>query len=87
MTDNVAVKAGKGVLWLVALAGIYMVGSLYMLVDSHQRLGAMETAQASAQTAQLQISERMDAFDNRIRATNDERNLVYPFYTIPGEEP
>jgi hypothetical protein len=22
----------------------------------------------------------------RIRATNDERNLVYPFYTIPGEE-
>jgi len=21
----------------------------------------------------------------RIRATNDERNLVYPFYTIPGE--
>jgi phage baseplate assembly protein W len=22
----------------------------------------------------------------RIRATNDRRNLVYPFYTIPGEE-
>jgi uncharacterized protein len=22
----------------------------------------------------------------RVRATNDERNLVYPFYTIPGEE-
>lgn len=22
----------------------------------------------------------------RIRAINDERNLVYPFYTIPGEE-
>jgi len=48
-----------------------MVGSLYMLVDSHQRLGAMETAQASAQSAQLQITERMDTFDNRMRATND----------------
>ncbi len=71
MSDNVAVKAGKGVLWLVALAGIYMAGSLYMLVDSHQRLGAMETAQASAQSAQLQITERMDTFDNRMRATND----------------
>lgn len=22
----------------------------------------------------------------RVRATNDERNLVHPFYTIPGEE-
>jgi len=22
----------------------------------------------------------------RVRATNDERNLVYPFYLIPGEE-
>ncbi|MCC6626334.1 MAG: GPW/gp25 family protein [Chloroflexi bacterium] len=22
----------------------------------------------------------------RVRATNDERNLVFPFYTIPGEE-
>ncbi len=71
MSDNMAVKAGKGVLWLVALAGIYMVGSLYMLVDSHQRLGAIETAQASAQAAQQQISERMDAFDNRIRANNE----------------
>ncbi len=71
MSDNVAVKAGKGVLWLVALAAIYMVGSLYMLVDSHQRLGAIESAQASAQTAQQQVSERMDAFDNRIRATNE----------------
>ncbi|MGH9557055.1 MAG: hypothetical protein ACRD2Y_14655 [Terriglobales bacterium] len=71
MSDNMAVKAGKGVLWLVALAGIYMVGSLYMLVDSHQRLGAIETAQASQQTAQQQVTERMDAFDNRIRATNE----------------
>ncbi|AEV83110.1 hypothetical protein ACWT_2091 [Actinoplanes sp. SE50] len=23
----------------------------------------------------------------RVRATNDRRNLVYPFYVIPGEEP
>jgi phage baseplate assembly protein W len=23
----------------------------------------------------------------RVRATNDHRNLVYPFYVIPGEEP
>ena len=23
----------------------------------------------------------------RVRATNDHRNLVYPFYAIPGEEP
>ncbi len=23
----------------------------------------------------------------RLRATNDERNLVYPFYVIPREEP
>jgi chromosome segregation ATPase len=71
MSDNIVAKTGKGVLWLVALAGIYMVGSLYMLVDAHQRLGSMETAQVSAQTAQQQVSERMDAFDNRIRATNE----------------
>jgi hypothetical protein len=71
MSDNIAVKAGKGVLWLVALAAIFMVGSLYMIVDAHQRIGELEKAQATAQTAQQQGIERMDAFDNRIRATND----------------
>lgn len=69
--QSMAVKAGKGVLWLVALAGIFMVGMLYMMVDGHQRLSALEAAQASSQTAQQQSTERMDTFDNRIRATND----------------
>lgn len=27
------------------------------------------------------------AIGYRVRATNDHRNLVYPFYTIPPEEP
>jgi phage baseplate assembly protein W len=26
------------------------------------------------------------AIDYRIKATNDHRNLVFPFYTIPREE-
>ncbi|MEU7904686.1 GPW/gp25 family protein [Actinoplanes sp. NPDC049118] len=38
------------------------------------------TAQPGTATVQIAIAYR-------IRATNDVRNLVFPFYTIPTEEP
>ena len=71
MSDNMAVKAGKGVLWLLVLAAIFAAGTLYMLVSSHQRLGAMEAALASVQAEQQQASERVNSIDNQVRATND----------------
>lgn len=38
------------------------------------------TAMADQESAEVKIE-----LDYRLRATNDVRNLVFPFYTIPGE--
>ena len=71
MSDNMAVKAGKGVLWLLVLAAIFMAGTVYMLVSSHQRLGTMEAALASVQAEQQQVGERVNSIDSQVRATNE----------------
>jgi len=70
-TENKAGNVGRGALWMIVVAGIFMVGTVAMLVSSHQRLGAMEAALASVQTEQQQIGERVTTIDSQVRATND----------------
>ncbi len=70
-TENRPGNAGRGALWLIVTAVIFMAGTAYMLVSSHQRLGAMEAALASMQAEQQQVGERVTAIDSQMRATND----------------
>src|SRR5262245_18402004 len=74
MTEGTEYRAGnarKGALWLIVVAGIFIVGTAYFLWSSHQRLGTMEAALATMQSEQQQVGERVTAIDSQVRVTKD----------------
>ena len=46
----------------------------------------IEIAQLSIDTSEAEVGKLAIELDYIVRATNDRRNLVYPFYVIPAEE-
>lgn len=46
----------------------------------------IEIARLSIDTSEAEVGKLAIELDYIVRATNDRRNLVYPFYVIPAEE-
>jgi phage baseplate assembly protein W len=46
----------------------------------------IEIARLSIDTSDAEVGKLAIELDYIVRATNDRRNLVYPFYVIPAEE-
>jgi uncharacterized protein len=46
----------------------------------------IEIANLSIDTSEAEVGKLAIELDYVVRATNDRRNLVYPFYVIPAEE-
>jgi uncharacterized protein len=46
----------------------------------------IEIANLSIDTSEAEVGKLVIELDYIVRATNDRRNLVYPFYVIPAEE-
>ena len=46
----------------------------------------IEIARLSIDTSEAEVGKLAIELDNIVRATNDRRNLVYPFYVIPAED-
>jgi phage baseplate assembly protein W len=46
----------------------------------------IEIAHLSIDTSEAEVGKLAIELDYIVRATNDRRNLVYPFYVIPAEE-
>jgi phage baseplate assembly protein W len=46
----------------------------------------VEIARLSIDTSEAEVGKLAIELDYVVRATNDRRNLVYPFYVIPAEE-
>ncbi len=54
---------------LLAVAGLYILASLYLLFDMRGRIGTLEAFQATSSAAQKQLSEHMESSDARMKAT------------------
>ncbi|HXE90669.1 MAG TPA: hypothetical protein VNK82_06875 [Terriglobales bacterium] len=54
---------------LLAVAGLYILASLYLLFDMRGRIGTLEAFQATSSAAQKQLTERMESADARMKAT------------------
>ncbi|HSA92030.1 MAG TPA: hypothetical protein VLE48_03395 [Terriglobales bacterium] len=68
-SDSPGGSGGGMKIVLLAVAGLYILASLYLMFDMRGRIGTLEAFQATSSATQKQLTERMESADARMKAT------------------
>ncbi len=65
-------QSGSGIkIVLLAVAGLYVLASLYLMFDMRGKITTLEAAQATTAATQKQLGERLDSSEARMKATTE----------------